>query len=91
MTFRLYAVPTGGDVLWLETHPAVEVSDGAFSVEIGTIQALDAALAAEPHSIWGSRWKTAPKCHRVCALEVFCERKGSRPVTHPESISIRQV
>jgi hypothetical protein len=36
MTFRLYAAESGGVALWSETKPAVAVSNGIFSVVLGS-------------------------------------------------------
>ena len=44
MTFRLYAAAAGGAVLWSETHDAVNVSNGAFSVRLGDLVAIDLAF-----------------------------------------------
>lgn len=47
MVFSLYDAPTGGTQLWTESHPAVEVSGGRFSVQLGNITAFPAqALGA---------------------------------------------
>lgn len=40
MTFRLYAQSSGGAALWAETHAAVPVSNGAFSVRLGSVTPL---------------------------------------------------
>lgn len=40
MLFSLYADSTGGDALWDELHWTVELSDGLFSVLLGTIDTL---------------------------------------------------
>lgn len=37
MTFSLYDVETGGSSIWSETQPAVPLSDGLFSVQLGTV------------------------------------------------------
>ena len=39
VTFRLYTTPTGGSVIWNETQ-AVEVANGLFNVELGTVSPL---------------------------------------------------
>ena len=36
MTFSLFDVATGGTPLWSETHPAVAIDQGLFSVRLGT-------------------------------------------------------
>ncbi len=36
ITFRIYDAPTSGSLLWEETHPAVSVENGLFSVGLGS-------------------------------------------------------
>ncbi len=50
MTFALYDTDTGGSPLWSETHANVPVSDGLFSVRLGSINALSTDL------LTGDRW-----------------------------------
>ncbi len=61
MVFRLYNVPAGGAVLWLEAHQEVQVVDGAFSVEIGSLTPLDADLAIEPALYLGVQVDGSPE------------------------------
>lgn len=52
LTFRIYNVETGGTELWTETHSSVNVQDGLFSVELGSITAMyigGAAMFDEPY------------------------------------------
>jgi hypothetical protein len=52
LTFRLYDDATNGSAQWTETHPAVTLEDGYYSVELGDIAPLDdVALGAD-------RWLT---------------------------------
>jgi hypothetical protein len=44
MTFKIFAEETGGTQLWSETHPAVEVSQGLFSVLLGSITPIPGGL-----------------------------------------------
>jgi hypothetical protein len=47
VTFRLYAESTGGSPFWQETR-SLNVTDGAFAAELGTVQPLpEGAFAAE--------------------------------------------
>lgn len=46
MTFRVYAAPTGGTALYTETQSAVGVSNGVFSVQLGSAAALSPDLFA---------------------------------------------
>lgn len=41
MTFKLYDALTGGNELWSETHSAVTVDEGIYSVILGTVTPLD--------------------------------------------------
>jgi len=41
LTFRLYSASTGGIALWTETHSAVSVSNGVFSVVLGSVTSLN--------------------------------------------------
>jgi hypothetical protein len=57
ITFRLYAVETGGAALWTETHPAVAVTGGVFSVRLGTVDEVAAPLTQAFDAWDGSpRW-----------------------------------
>jgi hypothetical protein len=53
MTFRLYAVPSGGAALYTETQLQVPVSNGAFSTQLGSITALTPDLFADASSYLG--------------------------------------
>ncbi|MGB0648288.1 MAG: hypothetical protein ACPGQS_13980, partial [Bradymonadia bacterium] len=44
MTFNLYEFADDGPVLWTETFPSVTVTNGAFSVELGSTELLPDAL-----------------------------------------------
>ena len=48
MTFRLYNVVAGGEALWTELHGSVEVVDGSFTADLGSITDLAASLSDEP-------------------------------------------
>jgi hypothetical protein len=37
MTFKLYTVASNGSALWEETHPAVAIGNGVFSVILGSL------------------------------------------------------
>jgi hypothetical protein len=37
MTFRIYQDSSGGLILWTETHPTVTVTDGLFTVKLGSL------------------------------------------------------
>ena len=40
LTFRLYDAPFGGNLLWTETHPNLQVADGVYGVTLGLITPL---------------------------------------------------
>lgn len=44
MTLRLYGAPTGGAALYTETQTAVPVSNGVFSIQIGSVATLTPEL-----------------------------------------------
>lgn len=41
MTFRVYSASTGGTALWTETQSSVSVASGKFSVQLGSVTALN--------------------------------------------------
>jgi hypothetical protein len=47
MTFSLYGAPGGGTPMWTETQPSVQVTDGHFSVLLGTFTVLPDSFLAE--------------------------------------------
>jgi len=44
MTFKIFADETGGTELWSETHPAVEVTHGLFSVLLGSLTPIPGGM-----------------------------------------------
>ena len=50
LALRLYETTSGGDVLWSETQTDVVVSEGIFSVRVGSVASLDAVLFGE--ALW---------------------------------------
>lgn len=46
MVFSLFSEPSGGSALWTEAHPAVDVLDGVYEVELGSTTALTPDLLA---------------------------------------------
>jgi hypothetical protein len=51
MTFKLYRDPSGGTAVWTEQRSggnAVPVSDGLFSVSLGSVTPVDLSLFGEP-------------------------------------------
>ncbi|MDX1531902.1 MAG: hypothetical protein R3362_10300 [Rhodothermales bacterium] len=50
LTFRLYAAETGGAAFWTEAHTGVSVSEGAFSVLLGS--STDLPVSAFDKPLW---------------------------------------
>lgn len=48
MSFAIYATPSGGSALWQETQSNVSVEDGFFTVQLGSIAPLSAAVFDDP-------------------------------------------
>ena len=42
--FQIIATPSGGTSSWAETQPSVQVVDGVYTVELGSVTALPASL-----------------------------------------------
>jgi hypothetical protein len=47
MTFAVYGDAVGGEPLWTEVHPEVDVVDGAFFVDLGEIEPFGRVLQTE--------------------------------------------
>lgn len=66
IVFKLYNVESGGTALWSETQPAVSVTDGLFSVLLGSVTPLSSSLIADNSDLWlgitiGSDTEMAPR------------------------------
>lgn len=66
MVFRVYNVENGGTALWSETQPAVQVTDGLFSVLLGSVTPLSSSLISNNSDLWlgitiGSDTELAPR------------------------------
>jgi hypothetical protein len=48
LTFRLYDANAGGTVKWTETQTGVSIAQGVFSVQLGAVEPLAAALFDQP-------------------------------------------
>ena len=48
VTFTVYSQVSGGVPLWTETHGSIDVVDGIFSAQLGTLVPLGIELSAEP-------------------------------------------
>ncbi|HXV37227.1 MAG TPA: IPT/TIG domain-containing protein [Myxococcota bacterium] len=46
LSFALFDAPSGGDPLWTESHPGVEVLDGVYEVSLGASEPLTPELLA---------------------------------------------
>lgn len=47
MTFKIYDASTGGNNLWTETQSTVSVSSGRFTVQLGSVTALNLGFSAD--------------------------------------------
>ncbi|MBK7092843.1 MAG: tail fiber domain-containing protein [bacterium] len=54
LTFGIYDVATGGAAIWSETHPNVTVTEGLFTVALGTVVPISADVLSPPSSLPGS-------------------------------------
>jgi hypothetical protein len=63
ITFRIYDSETGGSLLWEESHSSVPVSDGLFSVVLGTIEDITPEDLADPN-------ETVPELVRYLEIQV---------------------
>lgn len=52
IVFSLYNVDSGGTALWTETQTGVPVSDGLFSVLLGSVSPLPQTLFAQNDNLW---------------------------------------
>ena len=48
MKFAIYDVPTGGNALWSETNPSVQIKGGLFAVMLGSVTNLPANIFDSP-------------------------------------------
>jgi len=48
LTFTIYDDSLGGSIIWTETHASVEISDGLFSLWLGTIDSLGSDIFTDP-------------------------------------------
>ena len=49
LTFKLYNVETGGTSIWTETHNNVNVKNGVFSADLGTVNSLSGLSFSETY------------------------------------------
>ncbi len=52
IVFRLYNVESGGLALWMDTQAGVPVSEGLFSVLLGSVQPLAQSLFEQNATLW---------------------------------------
>ncbi|MCL0100053.1 hypothetical protein M1O55_04220 [Dehalococcoidia bacterium] len=48
MRYCLYGSPTGGSAVWCETHSSIAISNGIFSVQLGTTSRIHSRILARP-------------------------------------------
>ncbi len=65
MSFALYDTPTGGAQLWSETHSAVVVTEGLFSVQLGSVTPFPAGIWDTPTLYLGVTVGTDPEMDRT--------------------------
>ena len=53
LTFGVYDVPTGGAAIWTETHPGVTVTNGLFTVTLGSVTPLSTDVLSPSSSLPG--------------------------------------
>jgi hypothetical protein len=66
LVFRLYEFPVGGEPLWTEVHPSVNVMDGYADVVLGGITPFDSMVQFAPDTEggqkpWKKHWSTFEK------------------------------
>ena len=61
MVFKLYADREGGDALWTEAYDSIEVLDGVFTVELGSVTAFGEDLARNATLFLGVSVNSAPE------------------------------
>lgn len=53
ITFRLYTSPVDGESIWSEPYQSVDVVDGIFTVELGTLLPFSDTVTAQPNLFLG--------------------------------------
>ena len=66
LVFRLYEFPVGGEALWTEVHPSVNVTGGYADVVLGAITPFDSVVQFAPDTErglkpWKKHWSTFEK------------------------------
>ncbi|MFQ5608152.1 MAG: hypothetical protein ACE5GA_09415, partial [Candidatus Zixiibacteriota bacterium] len=80
ITFNLYTQPLGGVAVWTETHTGVAVSDGLFTVGLGTLTPL-AGIEVPGDEFWigitvGSDPELAPRTRVLSTFFAFSAGKA---------------
>lgn len=52
IVFSMYTVASGGSAIWTETQPAVQVTDGIFQVNLGSVTALPGSVDFNSGSVF---------------------------------------
>ena len=61
MVFSIYDDPVDGAVIWTETHPSVTVTDGLFSVLLGSVAQLDESAFSDALRYLGVKVDSDPE------------------------------
>ena len=98
MTFALYPTVAGGEALWTELHGGVDVVDGTFTVDLGSVTTLPVGLSETPALYLGVRvgenMEMAPRIKVGGALKAQWAavadhaRDVRGEAIHPASVSI---
>ena len=100
MTFRIYVSSDQNDPIWTEVHESVDVVDGRFYVELGSITAFDNTLSEQRNCSWVLRLvtgKVSPRMRLGGSLRSQFAEKANRADhardvldedIHPRTVSV---
>jgi len=82
MQFGIYDVPAGGNALWSETNPSVQVKGGLFSVLLGSVVNLPGNIFDSPDRWFGVKVGTDPEMmpRQKIASVAYAVKAGSSDV-----------
>jgi hypothetical protein len=95
MMFFIYSDSTGGTPLWTESHPAVHVGGGVFSLDLGTTTPCSLSLATRPNIYLATQIGSLPPlAHRLKITKspnsAVAQRIYGDLQTQPGSLVIRE-
>ena len=76
--FSLYAARNGGDALWTETYESIDVVDGVFTVELGSVTPFGDDLARNESLFLGIAVNNAPEMTQGLKSRAHFEPAGPR-------------